>query len=305
MITPNFQVKTEKEGSEFGVFVIEPLQQSYGQTLGTALRRVLLSSLPGAAITQAKISGVKHLFSTLKGLKEDIIEFTLNVKKVRLSYSGDKPVKISLEKTGPGVITAGDFVTPSSVEIINKDLVLGNLADSSSRLRGDFWVEAGFGYIPFEEREPAEIGTIPLDATFTPVQRVNYQVSATRVGRVTNFDKLTLEIWTDGTISPKDALIEAAKVLTSFFSQVVNPKVEVGEKEEKVVGKKSEDLSLTVEELELPTRIVNALLKVGIKNVGDLKEAGGKKLSKIKNLGGKSLKIIEAALGTRKIQLDD
>lgn len=306
MIIPNFQIKTEKESPDFGVFIIEPLQQGYGQTLGTALRRVLLTSLPGAAITQAKISGVKHLFSTLKGLKEDIIEFTLNIKKVRLSYTGDKPVKISLEKTGPGVITAGDFVTPSTVKIINKNLVLGNLSDSSSRFRGDFWVESGFGYIPFEEREPAEIGTIPLDGIFTPVQRVNYQVSATRVGRVTNFDKLTLEIWTDGAISPKDALIHAAKILTSFFSQVVEPKAEVsGKEDERPVGKKDEEMSLMVEELELPTRIVNALLKVGIKNVGDLKETGGKKLSKIKNLGGKSLKIIEATLGSKGIQLED
>ncbi len=305
MITPTFQIKTEKETADFGVFVMEPLQQGYGQTLGNALRRVLLSSLPGAAIVQVKISGIKHLFSTLKGLEEDIVELTLKLKQVRIKYTGDKPVKITIDKTGPGVITADDLEVPAGVEIINKDLVLGTLADKSSRLKGEFLVEAGYGYVPFEEREGGEIGIIPLDAIFTPVQRVNYHVSATRVGRMTNFDRLTMEIWTDGSISPKAALLESAKTLTSFFDQVVNPR-EVAEKgvstEEEALA---EEPSLTIEELELPTRIVNALLKVGIKNVSDLQGAGRKKVSKIKNLGGKSLKIIEAALAEKGIRLED
>lgn len=303
MITPTFQIKTEKESADYGVFTLEPLQQGYGQTLGTALRRVLLSSLPGAAIVQAKISGVKHIFSTLKGLEEDIVQLTLNLKKVRVKYNGDKPVKIILDKTGPGPITAADFEVPAGVEIINEDLVLGTLADKTSRLKGEFLVEAGYGYIPAEEREGREIGIIPLDAIFTPVQRVNYHVSATRVGRMTNFDKLTLEIWTDGSISPKDSLLEAARTLTTFFEQVVNPKeVEEAPKLEKALAEES---SLSIEELELPTRIVNAFLKVGIKNASDLQKAGRKKISKIKNLGGKSLKIIEAALVGKGIILED
>ena len=304
MITPTFQIKTEKESADFGVFTLEPLQQGYGQTLGTALRRVLLNSLPGAAIVQAKISGVKHLFSTLKGLEEDIVQLTLNLKQVKVKYGGDKPVKITLDKTGPGPVTAADFEVPAGVEIINKDLVLGTLADKSSRLRGEFLVEAGYGYVPFEEREGGEIGVIPLDAIFTPVQRVNYHISATRVGRMTNFDKLTMEIWTDSSISPKEAILEAARTLAAFFEQVVNPK-EVEEefpKEEKAL---TEEASLSIEELELPTRIINALLKVGIKNAADLQKAGRKKISKIKNLGGKSLKIIEAALAQKGIVLED
>lgn len=304
MIEPAFQLKTEKETDSFGVFILEPLQQGYGQTLGNSLRRVLLSSLQGAAITKIKIAGVKHLFSTLKGLKEDIVEFTLNLKKVRISYNGEKPIKITMNKIGPGVITAGDFEVPAGVKIMNKDLVLGNLSDSSSRLKGEFWVESGFGYVPFEEREPEEIGVIPMDAIFTPVQRVNYKVSATRVGRMTNFDKLTVEIWTDGTLSPKEAILTAAKGLTAFFTQIFDPKVLSGGSDVSIEGTKSEEETLTVEELELPTRIVNALLKVGIKNVFDLKEAGSKKLSKIKNLGGKSLKIIEAALAGKDIHLE-
>jgi DNA-directed RNA polymerase subunit alpha len=304
MILPTFQIKIEKESTDFGVFTLEPLQQGYGQTLGTALRRVLLSSLPGAAIVQAKISGIKHIFSTLKGLEEDVVQLTLNLKKVRVKYSGDKPVKITLDKTGPGVMTAEDFEVPAGVEIINKDLVLGTLADKTSRLRGEFLVEAGYGYVPFENREGREIGVIPLDAIFTPVQRVNYHVSATRVGRVTNFDKLTMEVWTDGTITPKEALLEAARTLAAFFEQVINPK-EVTEEMPAGERAMTEESSLSIEELELPTRIVNALLKVGIKNAADLQKAGRKKVSKIKNLGGKSLKIIEAALAEKGIILED
>jgi len=306
MIKPTFQLKIEKGLADFGVFTLEPLQPGYGNTVGNALRRVLLGSLPGAAIVQVKISGVKHLFSTLKGLKEDIVEFTFNLKKVRISYKGDKPVKITLDKLGPGLIKAGDFKTPPSVEIINKDLILGTLADKSSRIKGEFLVETGYGYVPLEEKEPTgEIGIIPLDAIFSPIRRVNYHVGATRVGRVTNFDKLTLEIWTDGSISPKDALLEAAQTLTAFFDQIVNPK-EVT-KEEKIPAKEkvSEESLLIIEELELPTRIVNALLKVGLKTTGDLQKAGRKKIAKVKNLGGKSLKIIEASLVERDITLED
>ncbi|PIU34428.1 DNA-directed RNA polymerase subunit alpha, partial [Candidatus Shapirobacteria bacterium CG07_land_8_20_14_0_80_39_18] len=285
MIKSTFQLKIEKDLADFGVFTMEPLQQGYGNTMGNALRRVLLSSLPGAAIVQAKISGVKHLFSTLKGLKEDIVEFTFNLKKVRLSYEGDKPVKITLDKTGPGLIKAGDFKTPPTVEIINKDLVLGTLADKSSRIKGDFLVESGYGYLPSEERESTgEIGVIPLDAIFAPIRRVNYHVGATRVGRVTNFDKLTLEIWTDGSISPKEALLEAAKTLTAFFDQIINPKEVAKEEKVQLKEKASEESLLTIEELELPTRIVNALLKVGLKTVGDLQKAGRKKIAKVKNL---------------------
>jgi len=305
MITPMFQIKAEKETADYGIFILEPLQQGYGQTLGNSLRRVLLSSLPGAAIVQAKISGVKHLFSTLKGLKEDIVELTLNLKQVRIRYEGDKPVKITLDKIGPGPVLAGDFKVPSGVEIINKDLVLGTLADKNSRLRGEFVVESGYGYVPFEERESGEVGVIPLDAIFTPVKRVNYHVSATRVGRVTNFDKLTLEIWTDGSISPKEAFFESAKTLSTFFDQIVNPKKVEEEDKPSRQEKISEEGSLTIEELELPTRIINALLKVGIKNVDDLQKAGKKKISKIKNLGGKSLKIIEASLASRGIEIED
>jgi len=304
MIAPTFQIKTEKDTADQGIFILEPLQQGYGNTLGTALRRVLLSSLPGAAIVQAKISGVKHLFSTLKGLKEDIVEFTLNLKKVRLIYKGDKPIKITLDKTGPGVVTAGDFQTPPEVEIVNKDLVLGHLADKDSRLKGEFIVESGYGYVPAEARETEkEIGIIPLDAIFSPVLRVNYHVGATRVGRMTNFDKLTIEIFTDGTIAPKEALLEAAKIIRAFFDQIINPQ-EVSLEGNLPARKEAAKEELSLEELELPTRIINALSKEGYKTVEDLQKAGLKKVSKIRNLGAKSLKIIEKSLAERNITLE-
>ena len=305
MITPNFKIKADKETADYGMFIIEPLQQGYGNTLGNALRRVLLSSMAGSAIVSVRINGVKHLFTTLKGLKEDIVELTLNLKQVRIANQSDKPIKITIDKTGPGKVTAGDLECPAGVKITNPELVLGHLADKTARLKGEFMVESGYGYVPVEEREVSnEIGLLQLDAIFTPIKRVNYLVSATRVGRVTNYDKLTMEIWTDGSISPRESLMMSAKTLSSFFEQVYEPK-EISEEVKDAKPMKDEVLTLTVEELELPTRIVNSLLRAGIKDVGDLKSAGRKKLSKIKNLGGKSLKVVEAAASEKGIVIED
>jgi len=305
MIEPNFEFKIEKETPDFGVFIIEPLQQGFGNTLGNALRRVLLSSLPGAAITQVRISGVRHQFSTITGLKEDVIELILNIKKIRIDYQGDKPQKIRLEKEGPGEIKAGDIETPPEVKIINKDLVLGILAEKKSKIKVEMVVERGLGYSPAEERPTDEIGVIPVDAIFSPVTRVNYQVSATRVGRMINWDSLRMEIWTDGTINPGVALIESAKVLISFFQQLVNPKKEKKEqtvREEKIP---KEVLNLSVEELELPTRIANALIKGGFSTVAEMIKSGKSKIVGIRNLGTKSIKIVEAALKQKGVELPE
>ena len=305
MIEPIFEVKKEKETADFGLFVIEPLQQGFGHTLGNALRRVLLSSLPGAAVVQVKIPGVRHQFSTISGLKEDVVSLLLNLKKIRLEYLGEKPQKITLDKTGPGIVKASDIEVPTGVKIINGDLVLGTLADKKSRLRIEMVVERGYGYSSAEERPTEEIGVIPIDAAFSPVVRVNYQVSATRVGRMINWDKISLEIWTDGTVSPTEAFTESAKVLGNFYQQIINPKKEKKEvtaKEEKV---SKEVLEMSVEELELPTRIANSLAKGGLAQVGDILTAGRKKIVKVKNLGTKSIKIIEAALKQKGLELTD
>lgn len=298
MSQPIFQIKTEKQTKNEGIFVLEPLEQGYGQTIGNTLRRVLLTSLPGAAVTFVKIGGVRHQFTTIPGLKEDVVELILNIKKLRIRYDGDKPIKISLSATGPGEVKAQDIKTPANVEIVNKDLVFGTLADKKSKLQVEMTVEKGFGYSPFEERKSETLGVIPVDAIFSPVLRVNYKVEATRVGRMTNFDKLILEVLTDGTISPLEAVKESTKIIISYFEQIVEPKKPKVEKKEKI-RISPEVLKLMVEELSLPTRIVNALEKAGFRTVEDLISSSRNEIAKVKNLGAKSMKIIEAALSEK------
>ncbi|OGM58653.1 DNA-directed RNA polymerase subunit alpha [Candidatus Woesebacteria bacterium RIFCSPLOWO2_01_FULL_39_10] len=299
---PIFEVKEEEKGKNYSRFVISPLEQGYGNTLGNSLRRVLLTNLSGAAITSLRISGVKHQFSTLKGMKEDIVEFLLNLKKVRLSYDGEKPVKAEISAVGPGEVKAKDIKTDANVTIANPDLILAYL-NKGSKLDAKLEIERGVGYSPAEDRATGEIGLIPLDASFSPIVRVNYKIEETRVGRVTNYDKLILEVWTDGTAEPKDSLMNAAKILVSYFNQIVSPKkVEKAEKKEEqnelgAVGK------LSVEELGLPTRVSNALVKAGFETVENLVSAKREELVKVRNLGEKSVKIIEAALGEKGLGL--
>jgi DNA-directed RNA polymerase subunit alpha len=234
-----------------------------------------------------------------------VVELILNIKKIRVAFTGDKPQKIVIDKTGPGQVTAGDIETPPGVEIVNKDLILGNLADKKSRLKVEMIIEVGYGYSFSEERLTSEVGVIPIDAVFSPVNRVNYHVSATRVGRMINWDKLTMEIWTDGTISPKKALIDSARILTDFFQQVITPKKEVKTKIEKEEKVSREILEMSVEELELPTRIANSLIKGGLVTVADLLKAGKKRIVKVKNLGVKSVKIVEVAIKNKGIELPE
>jgi DNA-directed RNA polymerase subunit alpha len=299
MNEPMFEINQEEVKDNFARLVISPLERGYGDTLGNSLRRVLLTSLQGAAVTNVRISGVKHQFSTLKGAKEDVIEFLLNLKKVRFSYSGDKTVRGTISVKSAGEVKASDIKLPANVNVSNPDLVLAVL-NKGAKLEAELEIEAGSGYSPSEERnEGASLGTIVLDAAFSPISRVNYKVEETRVGRVTNYDKLILEIWTDGTISPKDAVVQAASTLVSYFNQIVNPKkVEKKEKEEVgstlgAVGK------LSVEEIGLPTRVANALSKAGYETVENLVSAKKEDLVKVRNLGEKSLKIISAALGQK------
>jgi len=301
MIEPIFHIKSQQENATFGRFVIEPLEQGFGQTLGNSLRRVLLSSLPGAVITQIKISGVKHKFSTLEGMSEDVIDLILNLKQVRFKYEGEKPIKLELTKNGPGEVKAGDIKTTANIQVANKDLVLAHLADKKSSLKIEMTVERGFGYLPVEAGNDEKLGVIPLDAAFSPVRRVNYQVEATRVGQRTDLDKLILEITTDGTIKPKEALKTSAKILINFFNQIINPKkMEV--KEEPKLPLYEEVTKLTLEELDLPTRIVNALRKSGYGTVSDLLGIKPEDLAKIKNLGEKSIKIIQVALAKKEVK---
>ncbi len=296
MNSPSFKIKTEKEDKNYARFILEPLEQGYGQTLGNSLRRCLLTSMPGAAITRVKIDGVKHQFSTLEGMKEDIVELILNIKQIRVIYKGTQEVKLSLKVTGAKEAKAGDIEVPAEVKIINKDLVLAKLTDKKASLNIEMWVNVGYGYSPAEERKTATLGVIPVDAAFTPITRVNYDVETTRVGRRTDLDKLILDVWTNGTIKPKDALEESAKVLVDYFQQIYNPKIEPEEEPKVELAENNEILKLTVEELNLPTRIANALRKSGYATVKDLTEATKKDIAKVKNLGGKSVMVIKQKL---------
>lgn len=291
------QVKINSEGSNSeGIIVIEPLPQGYGMTLGNALRRVLLSSLPGAAITQAKIDGVSHEYSTVKGVKEDVVQILLNLKKIRLQIDGDKPVKLSIEAKGPKEVKAKDIEVPAGVKIANPDQLIATLADNKTKFEVELTAERGIGYVPIEGRRGLGIGTIPLDANFTPIVKVNYKVEATRVGQITNFDKLTFEMTTDGTVTPAAAVKEAAKILTDYFNVLVEQKkTPKKEKTDEEVKPKIEK-NASVEELELSTRITNSLRNAGIETVDDLMNAKKEELVKLKNMGAKSLSDIEEKL---------
>lgn len=300
-------VSVEKETQDFGKFIIEPLDQGYGHTIGNSLRRVLLASLSGAAITQVKISGVKHQFTATSGMSEDIVEFILNLKKVRLRVPADKPVKLTLDVKGPKEVKAKDIGKASGVEIVNGDLTLANLADSKSKLTATLIAENGNGYSLADERKTGEIGTIPIDANFSPVTKVNYYVEATRVGRVTNFDKLAIEITTDGTIKPSDALKQAAKILEERFAIIYAPKASVkkqkAEEETESVKLTEEVLNTSLEELDLPVRLTNSLRGGKIETIGDFLDINKKDIMKMKNMGPKSISLVEEKLIERGIKV--
>lgn len=300
MAEPVFEIKEEKLELAYGKFVISPLEQGYGVTMGNSLRRVLLSSLSGLAVTTVKIDGVKHQFSGLAGMKEDIVEFILNLKKVRFSGDADKPVKATLDVSKAGEFKASEIKISGGIKVVNGDLVLGNLS-KGAKLSAEITVEKGVGYSVADDRPTNVIGLIPVDASFSPVKRVAYKVEETRVGRFTNFDKLVVEIWTDGTLSPKDALVQSAQILLAYFGQLVNPK-KVEKKEEIQIKDLGAIGKLSVEEIGLPTRVANALAKAGFETVEALSVARKEDLVKVRNLGEKSLKIIAAALGSKGVE---
>lgn len=305
MVEPTFKIKEEKVSEDYGEFVLEPLEPGYGHTLGNALRRVLLVSIPGAAVTSVKISGAKHKFSTIPGLKENLVDFLLNVKGLNLKLLDSKAQSIvKLSVKGPKEITAKDLELPEDVEVVNKDHYLGSLSDKKAKLDVEFTVEKGMGYSLSDERKLGTLGVIPTDAVFTPIRRVNYEVSATRVGRQTNLDKLTMQIWTNGVISPKDALDQAAKILASYFFQIFEPKeTVVVETATTHTGVSEAVLRMTVDELDLPTRIYNSLRNGGIETIGQLLDAPRKELVSMRNMGGKSIGVIEEKLKEKGISL--
>lgn len=305
MSNPTFKVKEEKISENHSEFTIEPLESGYGHTLGNALRRTLLTSIPGAAVTSVKITGVKHKFSTIPGVKENVVDLLLNIKGLnfRLLDGADKG-KASLSVKGSKKITGADFELAENVEILNKDHYVASINDKKSKIEMELTVEQGFGYSSAEERRSTQLGLIPADAVFTPVKRVSYEVSATRVGRQTDLDKLFLSVWTNGIVSPKDALGEASKILTSYFLQIYEPKSVVSAENAGASSTMSESLSkLTIDELDLPTRIYNSLRNGGIETLGQLLTKTKKDLLSMRNMGNKSIMTIEDKLKEKGVSL--
>jgi DNA-directed RNA polymerase subunit alpha len=297
----NLKINTVEESAKIGVYAIEPLPTGFGYTLGNALRRVMLTSIRGAAVTQVKISGANHQFTTLPGVKEDVVELTLNLKQLRFKLHGDNPVIVMLRKKGQGEVTAKDIELTSDVEIMNKDCHIATLADSKTELEIELTIEPGIGYSPMEERKTSKIGVIVLDALFSPVLAANYAITPTRFGERTDLDKVSVTIETDGSISPKESMKEAATVLRDFYSAILKweaPITEISSEESDAAdvrkSVKSEDVA--IEELPLQTRTINALKKHGIDTLHQLAKKTDEELADIKNLGEKSLTEIKKLL---------
>jgi DNA-directed RNA polymerase subunit alpha len=287
MLKPNFKIEEKSLEKNITELVIDPLPQNFGHTIGNALRRVLLSSLVGAAAVRVKIENINHQFSTMEGLQDDVLDFVLNLKQLRFVLESEGPVTVTLQAKGKGVVTGADLKLPSGVKLVNPEHVLAELTSASAKLNAEIEVSQGTGYVPAEQHANEEIGAIPLDASFSPIIAVNYKVEATRVGRKTDFDKVRLTVTTDGTIDAKDALEQASKVLSNFFAQVNNPKFEEPVEEELSPLVKIGDIQ-PVEDLDLPVRVINALKKGGFKYLSDLSGIVASDLTKVKNIGEKS-----------------
>ncbi|AST94071.1 DNA-directed RNA polymerase subunit alpha [Sutcliffiella cohnii] len=306
---PKIETVEISDDANFGKFVVEPLERGYGTTLGNSLRRILLSSLPGAAVTSIQIDGVLHEFSTIEGVVEDVTTIILHVKKLALKIYSDEEKTLEIDVQGEGTVTAADITHDSDVEILNPDLHIATLA-KDAHLRIRFTAKRGRGYVPADgnKREDQPIGVIPIDSIFTPVSRVSYFVENTRVGQVSNYDKLTLDVWTDGSIGPQEAVALGAKILTEHLNIFVGLTDEAQNAEimvEKEEDQKEKVLEMTIEELDLSVRSYNCLKRAGINTVQELANKTEEDMMKVRNLGRKSLeevkhKLEELGLGLRK-----
>ena len=291
---PMIEIAEISEDKKFGRFVVEPLERGYGTTLGNSLRRIMLSSLPGVAVSQVKIDGVVHEFSGIPGVKEDVTEIILNIKRIIAKVYSDGPKTVYIEATGAGEVLAKDIVTDHEIDIINGDLHIATLGDKA-RLYMEIVFENGRGYVTSEknkEKMQSVIGVIPVDSVYSPVDKVNYTVTNFRVGQITDYDKLSLEIFTDGTIAPEDALSLSSKIITEHMNlftdlsdDIANTDIMVVKEEEK----KDKVLETTIEELDLSVRSFNCLKRAGINTVADLVSKSEAEMMRVRNLGRKSL----------------
>jgi len=303
LFTPLFtpvlpKIETEANTQQYGRFVIGPLESGYGVTLGNALRRVLLASLPGAAVTSLRITDVAHEFSPVPHVREDVMQIILQVKQLRLKMEGEGPMRMTLRAHGEGVVTAGDIIAPPEIEILNPELYLFTADSSEANVEIEFKVEQGRGYSPAEERSKLSIGELPIDAIFSPVRRVAFDVDRARVGQMTNYDRLTMEIWTDGRIRPMEALKEAARNLVTHLRLIagVTEEVKIEEEKETIPSQVYDKL---IDDLGLSVRVFNALKRAGISKVGEVLEMlkkGPSAMLTIRNFGDKSLVELEERL---------
>ena len=291
----------------YGKYVIEPLERGYGTTLGNSLRRVLLSSLPGTAVTSIRISGIQHEFSAIPSVKEDVTEIVLNIKRIIARLHSDEPKTVYIEASGEGEVTAGDIKADGEVEILNPELHIATLGPDAS-LSMELTLDHGRGYVPADKNKNPQqiIGTIPVDSIYTPVLKVNYAVENTRVGNQTDFDKLTLEVWTDRTISPRDAVSLGAKILVDHFTLFTDLSDSIGSRStvvEKVETQRDKVLEMTIEELDLSVRSFNCLKRANINTVEDLISKTQDEMIKVRNLGRKSLEEVEHKLAMMGLSL--
>ena len=299
---PKIDTASLSADGRYGKFVVEPLERGFGTTLGNSLRRVLLSSLPGVAVTSIKIDGVVHEFSTIEGVKEDVTEIVLNVKGITAKLYSDTPKTVRIEASGEGEVTAGSIQQDAEIEVLYPDWHIATLADGA-KLIMELVFDKGRGYVPAERNkqaaEQASLNALPVDSIYTPVLKVNYTVENTRVGQITDYDKLTLEVWTDGTISAKEAVSLAARIMTEHLNLFVTLSQEAMDAEimvEKDDKGKEKALEMTIEELDLSVRSFNCLKRAGINTVEDLINKSEDEMMKVRNLGRKSLEEVMAKL---------
>lgn len=304
---PRIECVEVSEDNRYGQFILEPLERGFGTTLGNSLRRVLLSSLPGVAVVSVKIEGVLHEFSTIPGIVEDVTEIILNLKGLSAKMFSDEQKTLTLNISGPTEVTAGDIITDSEVEILNPDLHICTVNED-----GHFYMEIvidkGRGYVSADSNKTLSqaLGVIPVDSIFTPVEKVNYHVEDTRVGKQTDFDKLTMEVWTNGTISPDEAQALAAKIINEHMKLFIDLTDETGSVE--IIVKQDENesekaLDMTIEELDLTVRSFNCLKRAGINTVSELIERSEEDMMKVRNLGRKSLTEVQQKLATLGLSL--
>ncbi|MDO8689322.1 MAG: DNA-directed RNA polymerase subunit alpha [Dehalococcoidia bacterium] len=295
-------IEAIETSEDYGRFVIEPLEQGFGTTLGNSMRRVLLGSLPGTSVTTVKVESVYHEFTGIPHIKEDVTEFLLNVKQIRLRSFSDRPVKMRLEVSGEGQVTAGDITTTPDVEVVNPELHLATLDSPEARLVVEFGVEQGKGYVPAGHRAELPIGTMPVDAIFTPMRKVSYVIEPTRVRERTDLERLVLELWTDGTITPRQAVSQASRILTDHLRLFLDLDRQPARSDRRglsAVPISARDYERSIEELDLSVRAYNCLKRSGITKIGQILEMSDEELLAVRNFGQKSLDELKERLAQR------